>query len=69
MDDRFYGVTMQYIKTFEWLFQNNALGFPEWLQSDRGIFWITGKAGSGKSTLMKYAFSDPRTLRILKESD
>ncbi|KAK8080092.1 hypothetical protein PG997_007910 [Apiospora hydei] len=25
-----------------------------WLQSDGGAFWITGKPGAGKSTLMKY---------------
>lgn len=68
MDDRFYGVERQYNKTFEWLFENETLDFPDWLRSGRKIFWITGKAGSGKSTLMKYAFSDPRTLRMLEEN-
>lgn len=29
-------------------------GFKEWLQEQDGIFWIAGKAGSGKSTLMKF---------------
>ncbi|KAK4697415.1 hypothetical protein P7C71_g658, partial [Lecanoromycetidae sp. Uapishka_2] len=29
-------------------------GFKEWLQVQDGIFWIAGKAGSGKSTLMKF---------------
>lgn len=28
--------------------------FGAWLQSDQPLYWITGKAGSGKSTLMKY---------------
>ncbi|KAK8051532.1 hypothetical protein PG993_002917 [Apiospora rasikravindrae] len=28
--------------------------FLSWLQSDCGAFWITGKPGAGKSTLMKY---------------
>ena len=28
--------------------------FPTWLKSGNGIFWIQGKAGSGKSTLMSY---------------
>ena len=26
----------------------------EWLESDQQLFWITGKAGSGKSTITKY---------------
>jgi hypothetical protein len=69
MDERFNGVASQYDQTFEWLFTIKELGFQEWLQSGRGIFWITGKAGSGKSTLMKYAFSDSRTLQLLKEHD
>ncbi|KAK8011123.1 hypothetical protein PG990_010088 [Apiospora arundinis] len=28
--------------------------FISWLQNDGGVFWITGKPGAGKSTLMKY---------------
>jgi hypothetical protein len=26
----------------------------EWIQSDEGLFWVNGKPGAGKSTLMKY---------------
>ncbi|KAH7166528.1 hypothetical protein EDB81DRAFT_853152 [Dactylonectria macrodidyma] len=60
-----------YRKTFEWIFydpkveQNNWSSFIDWLQSDSSLYWITGKAGSGKSTLMKYIYHDPRTLRLL----
>lgn len=28
--------------------------FSEWLERHNGIFWVEGKAGSGKSTLMKF---------------
>ena len=28
--------------------------FLDWLGSGEGIFWVSGKAGSGKSTLMKF---------------
>lgn len=28
--------------------------FRAWLESDEPLYWITGKAGSGKSTLMKF---------------
>lgn len=34
---------------------------PQWLLSNEYLFWISGKAGSGKSTLMKYLH------RVLKE--
>jgi hypothetical protein len=36
--------------------------FTEWLQGEQSLYWITGKPGSGKSTLMKYLYNDPRTL-------
>ncbi|KAI1210492.1 uncharacterized protein F4807DRAFT_68385 [Annulohypoxylon truncatum] len=35
--------------------------FIGWLQRDSGIFYISGKPGSGKSTLMKYITQHPRT--------
>jgi hypothetical protein len=30
----------------------------DWLESGTSIFWIAGKPGAGKSTLMKYIFND-----------
>jgi hypothetical protein len=35
--------------------------FTEWLRNGEGLYWITGKPGSGKSTFMKFLFLDPRT--------
>lgn len=49
-----------YAKTFDWALRRTSsdgvktVGFAEWLLEDNGIFWIRGKAGSGKSTLMKH---------------
>ncbi|KAF4816665.1 Vegetative incompatibility protein HET-E-1 [Colletotrichum siamense] len=41
--------------TFKWIFNDNGPGnFANWLRESSGIFWITGKPGSGKSTLMKF---------------
>lgn len=40
-------------------------GFSTWLQSGSGIYWICGKAGSGKSTLMKYLTKNDRTRHLL----
>jgi len=49
-------------KTFSWIFGSAAAGnerlspskFVDWLHSDDNLFWISGKIGSGKSTLIKY---------------
>ncbi|KAF5717120.1 hypothetical protein FMUND_5938 [Fusarium mundagurra] len=41
--------------------------FVDWLRSDLPVYWITGKPGSGKSTLMKFLISDSRTSDALKE--
>ncbi|KAH7409589.1 heterokaryon incompatibility protein-domain-containing protein [Cadophora sp. MPI-SDFR-AT-0126] len=46
--------------TFQWIFQDDdserpkKSKFAEWLQSESSTYWISGKAGSGKSTLMAY---------------
>jgi ABC-type molybdenum transport system ATPase subunit/photorepair protein PhrA len=38
-----------------------------WMSSRAGIFHISGKLGSGKSTLMKYLCDHDRTKSLLKE--
>ena len=43
--------------TFEWILEphnETGTGFIDWTSSSHGLYWITGKPGSGKSTLMKY---------------
>ena len=40
---------------------NDRTGFTDWLGSESGIFWISGKPGSGKSTLMKFIATNPAT--------
>lgn len=57
--------------TYEWIFDRKktasaGVQYLPWLEKGNGIFWITGKAGSGKSTLMKYIRNDPRTLECLQ---
>ncbi|KAM0691018.1 hypothetical protein Q7P36_009789 [Cladosporium allicinum] len=39
--------------------------FARWLGNNEPLFWISGKAGSGKSSLMSLIQSDPRTAKAL----
>lgn len=41
--------------------------FVEWLQSDQSLYWISGKPGSGKSTLMKYLVEHVSELDIYQD--
>ena len=64
--DRFDGVKDAHRKTFRWIFDPPVTNddttpwsnLPEWLQSSSGCYWVNGKAGSGKSTLMKYIWNE-----------
>ena len=38
--------------------------FTEWLESDQDVYWINGKVGSGKSTLMEYIRSNQRRTKV-----
>ena len=40
--------------------------FVDWLKSDGDLYWIYGKTGSGKSTLMKFLCSRPETKDYLR---
>jgi len=52
-------------KTFRWLFDKNYSAqrpydsFTDWLEGDQSIYWICGKAGSGKSTLVSFIWDHP----------
>ncbi|KAG0652892.1 hypothetical protein D0Z07_0177 [Hyphodiscus hymeniophilus] len=60
-------------QTFAWLFRSGlqrptepgGSGFVHWLESGSGIYWINGKAGSGKSTLMRYICESEETRKRL----
>lgn len=39
--------------------------FSNWLSSTEGIYWISGKPGSGKTTLVKYVLDHPKTAACL----
>ncbi|KAL8907653.1 MAG: hypothetical protein Q9171_005769 [Xanthocarpia ochracea] len=41
--------------------------FGDWLKDGKDNYWVSGKPGSGKSTLMKYIVGEPRTAQYLSE--
>jgi hypothetical protein len=54
-------------RTCGWIFEDPSryakpwTNFKQWLEWSNGCYWIEGKAGCGKSTLMKFLISDERT--------
>ena len=66
-------VAHAHANTFEWIFNSESLSsdhpnqnsFTNWLSCGSGLYWITGKAGSGKSTLMKFLVGHPSTSKAL----
>jgi hypothetical protein len=66
MDERRHAVKLHHYRTLEWSLreENRRLewtNLPGWLKSGLGVYWLSGKAGSGKSTLMKFLLSDEKT--------
>lgn len=54
--------------TFHWVFgQNSPVNLGSWLRTGNGTYWIEGKAGSGKSTMMKYLLQHEETSRSLQQ--
>ena len=72
-------VAQAHTNTFEWVFESSdsespqsrlGLRFIQWLQQSQtsnGTFWVAGKAGSGKSTFMKFIYHHPKTRRALEQ--
>jgi hypothetical protein len=70
--DRYEAVHETHDKTFQWVFRppeetiQYAEGrswndFGKWLEFENGLYWINGKAGSGKSTRMECIVNHPDT--------
>lgn len=58
--------------SYDWVFDESQKkqpwsDFSEWLRSGKAVYWINGKAGSGKSTLMKYICDHSRKNELLKQ--
>lgn len=78
LNSRKEAIPEAYVSTCSWIFRDSETdkngeqlewsSFPTWLkQKDQEIYWITGKPGSGKSTLMKYITENPELQTHLQE--
>jgi hypothetical protein len=72
ISQRYEEVAEAHRSTFEWIFkadqQNGAnwSNFPEWFQSGNGLYWLSGKAASGKSTLMRHILDSGEAYKFLR---
>lgn len=79
---RYNAIVPSHEGTFEWIFNhertdsNSASSMKyvksgallKWLRSDDTLFWIQGKPGAGKSTLMRFLASHDKTRAILQKN-
>lgn len=63
MTDKYDTLAPEHDGTLEWVWDKNSLAFAQWLRSGQGVYWITGRPGSGKSTLMKYLVKNDERLK------
>ncbi|KAI0449963.1 hypothetical protein F5B21DRAFT_492597 [Xylaria acuta] len=75
MNARQSSITEAHGTTFKWIFtpqcwpksdRRSSVEFRQWLLHEHGVYWISGKPGSGKSTLMKYLSTSGHTRQCLE---
>ncbi|KAL4928882.1 uncharacterized protein BDV17DRAFT_263032 [Aspergillus undulatus] len=66
MTKRHSQIDNAHFNTLDWVLDKSTTTLSRWLEEEGGIYWVTGLAGSGKSTLMKYISDHDRTKIALK---
>jgi len=76
MHDRYKAIPVAHPGTSQWIFDaspeqphtDDFDSFPRWLSATgcSNTYWISGKPGTGKSTLIKFVSSHPRTAAHLR---
>ncbi|KAM0276392.1 hypothetical protein ACHAQH_006794 [Verticillium albo-atrum] len=67
MPRRHDAITTAHEKTFEWIFTGQKktpesnMTMMEWMVAGTGPYWVSGRAGTGKSSLMRFLNDDART--------
>ena len=72
--DRQANIVEAHSHTFEWIYgdaNGHDMTRPQchtayWLHSGKDVYWVSGQAGSGKSTLMRYIFDNSRNHNLLQ---
>ncbi|KAL9602068.1 MAG: hypothetical protein Q9219_002064 [cf. Caloplaca sp. 3 TL-2023] len=71
MNLRMNEVSSSQAKTFQWIYDDEIQrpwdSFVAWLKGNEHIYWINGKPGSGKSTLIKFLATNIKTKSLLRE--
>ena len=64
-------VSESHPETYRWAFDEDInhprTSFAAWLKGDERVYWINGKAGSGKSTFMKFLATNSQTKDLLAQ--
>ena len=72
-NSRYTSVAEAHPMTFNWIFEDSKAhnrpwdDYMWWLQYGKGVYWITGKAASGKSTMVKLLAGHDYTHSALKK--
>lgn len=66
MNQRHKVIPEAYAQTYEWAFETSS-SFYQWLDDGTDLFWIRGKAGSGKSTFMKFIAAHVKCQKALEK--
>ncbi|KAK7188949.1 hypothetical protein PSPO01_05058 [Paraphaeosphaeria sporulosa] len=75
MSQRYDTIIEAHEETYDWIFAPEAyperdarsqIEFRQWLENGTDVYWISGKPGSGKSTLMKFLATCKHTRRYLR---
>ncbi|CCF35507.1 SERAC1 [Colletotrichum higginsianum] len=66
--DREDGIEAAVQGTFGWVWSNPEISLGSWLTDDKApLFWIRGKPGSGKSTLIRYLWGHNQLSTLLAD--
>ncbi|KAH7068278.1 hypothetical protein BKA63DRAFT_494933 [Paraphoma chrysanthemicola] len=72
VERRYEKISLAHKETFKWVFRSSARSktwtkLPAWIvDKNAPLYWVTGKAGSGKSTLMRYVVDHEETRNSLQ---
>lgn len=71
MHDRRATLSVPHPGTSEWALKDDTSSMiwsslPKWLEKGGGVYWVSGKAAAGKSTLMKFIHDHPRNAELLR---